>query len=1049
MKAVCRLWQSLTCGCHQEKHRQLWSRWTQLLFPLLTALSVGWFFVRVIPKPIRATYPCQQAAFPVLSAFVIWLLGLKSVLIAWLSRSIKVFAPNETKRTNKKVVFFAAGGLLILGAAWAVERAHTPALPHPLGLTYGTPSGDPPNTPVGVAKGIFPGRVTWIRDTNATPWDGTSGYWWQDSTGINQAAVDRMTSLSLQALTGAASDAEAWGKVFQYYNSTHGRGNVGYASNEVIAIKINLNNAYEHFETNNLSEASKQTVLALLRQLVNQASVPQTNIAIYDAVRTLPRWLYMPCQAEFPGVQWYNSDTNSYVGRTNTWTTTWATTGSSFSVTNGCGAPLRIPSCVTQATYLINLPLLKGHIYAGVTLAAKNHYGSIPWRDHGVFLEAWQTNQPLYSMLVDLMGSRELGDKTILYIDDGLFGNVRNESVNGVGPCSFSNLFNGQWSASLFMSFDPVALDSVCLDFLYAEFGSGLGKQTSTQAPVAPRCDNYLHEAALADHPPSGTLYQPDGVRLRGLGAHEHWNNPIAKQYSRNLSATGTGIELLTLSAQAPAVVNLVSPTNGAVFGRGASVPLQAVASTNYDSISRVDFHANSLWVGAGSNAPFGAVWTNPIAGNWALRAVGTDANGYCTTSGVVCVQVLGVTVAITNPVSGATLTEGTNLVIQTCPVTDTGTISRVNFFANGGSLGAATNAPFSFIWSNAPAGDWALSATAQDGTGLSATSSVVNIHVRHDVQVALSQPLPGSVFMEGSNVVLAAEAGCASSAVTRVDFYESGRLLGTASQSPYTIVCSNVAPGLWSLTAIATETAGDSATSAVVSVTIKPGYLRVAGTLYVDLRATSFATGSPTWTNLAPLGDFAGSGAPALEPDVAGTTIPGVQFDGLSWFVGPPTVPDLAEWSDRSVEVWAYQPAPLNDLGTLVCFAAVNHDYWFSACYGTNFYYGAYNVNGCATVGWDAAGGPPLPDAWHHLVYVYNGFTGLNIYVDGRLWLGVTMPCWAYTPTNAPIVVGASSDSPGSYYWPWSGYINSVRIHGGILSSNQVLINYLAGPYQ
>ena len=28
-----------------------------------------------------------------------------------------------------------------------------------------------------------------MRATNATPWDGKTGYWWQDTTGINQAVV--------------------------------------------------------------------------------------------------------------------------------------------------------------------------------------------------------------------------------------------------------------------------------------------------------------------------------------------------------------------------------------------------------------------------------------------------------------------------------------------------------------------------------------------------------------------------------------------------------------------------------------------------------------------------------------------------------------------------------------------------------------------------------------------------------------------------------------------------------------------------------------------
>jgi hypothetical protein len=59
--------------------------------------------------------------------------------------------------------------------------------------------------------------------------------------------------------------------------------------------------------------------------------------------------------------------------------------------------------------------------------------------------------------------------------------------------------------------------------------------------------EDYLHEAALADNPPSGAKYDPnhDGG-LKSLGVHEHWNNPIDKQYSRNLDPNGTGIELAT-----------------------------------------------------------------------------------------------------------------------------------------------------------------------------------------------------------------------------------------------------------------------------------------------------------------------------------------------------------------------------------------------------------------------------------------------------------------------------------------------------------------------
>ena len=83
------------------------------------------------------------------------------------------------------------------------------------------------------------------------------------------------------------------------------------------------------------------------------------------------------------------------------------------------------------------------------------------------------------------------------------------------------------------------AIDSVAFDFLWSErikFVRSRG------------VDDYLHEAALADNPPSGTFYDPDHAlanrRLGSLGVHEHWNNVNEKKYSRNLGI-GPGIELI------------------------------------------------------------------------------------------------------------------------------------------------------------------------------------------------------------------------------------------------------------------------------------------------------------------------------------------------------------------------------------------------------------------------------------------------------------------------------------------------------------------------
>ncbi|MDH4239188.1 MAG: hypothetical protein OEW48_06465, partial [Phycisphaerae bacterium] len=50
--------------------------WLIWLFPVVGLVSLIWFLIRVVPKPSRATYPCQRAAFPLASGFIIWLFGL-------------------------------------------------------------------------------------------------------------------------------------------------------------------------------------------------------------------------------------------------------------------------------------------------------------------------------------------------------------------------------------------------------------------------------------------------------------------------------------------------------------------------------------------------------------------------------------------------------------------------------------------------------------------------------------------------------------------------------------------------------------------------------------------------------------------------------------------------------------------------------------------------------------------------------------------------------------------------------------------------------------
>ncbi len=145
------------------------------------------------------------------------------------------------------------------------------------------------------------------------------------------------------------------------------------------------------------------------------------------------------------------------------------------------------------------------------------------------------------------MGHPALGGKTLLCLVDGLFGGFYSESKPWLkwqmAP------FNNDWPSSLFVSQDPVAIDSVCYDFLLNEWPNivNYGNTNRTSGDdLQGGAEDYLHEAAGTNdpvsgicYPPSGTFYDPGrtGVRLASLGVHEHWNNATNKQYSRNLGS--------------------------------------------------------------------------------------------------------------------------------------------------------------------------------------------------------------------------------------------------------------------------------------------------------------------------------------------------------------------------------------------------------------------------------------------------------------------------------------------------------------------------------
>ncbi len=195
-------------------------------------------------------------------------------------------------------------------------------------------------------------------------------------------------------------------------------------------------------------------------------------------------------------------------------------------------------------------------------------------------------------------------------------------------------------------------------------------------------------------------------------------------------------------------------------------------------------------------------------------------------------------TVEITSPLPGTllalTASNAVATVLLKVEAADYGLpIQQVGFYANGQFIGVATNAPFSFAWTNASAGHYTLTAQVTDAAGLTGTSPPVGLVAAVPPPgVSLGSPAPGTAFLFGAGINLAAVVSAPAGDVSSVRFYAGTNLLGTLAGPPYSLTWSNVTTGNYNLYAMAQNNAGLAATSSVVSVSVYPPGIPVPPTV-------------------------------------------------------------------------------------------------------------------------------------------------------------------------------------------------------------------------
>lgn len=105
----------------------------------------------------------------------------------------------------------------------------------------------------------------------------------------------------------------------------------------------------------------------------------------------------------------------------------------------------------------------------------------------------------------------------------------------------------------------------------------------------------------------------------------------------------------------------------------------------------------------------------------------------------------------------------------------------------------------------------------------VSANGAQASATVAVDTPPSINIVLPAAnvVFQPPAAIQITVSATDPDGAVSQVDFYQDGMLIGSASGAPYSVVWTDVGPGSYSLTAVATDNQGASTTSSAVTIRV------------------------------------------------------------------------------------------------------------------------------------------------------------------------------------------------------------------------------------
>ncbi|HET6994681.1 MAG TPA: Ig-like domain-containing protein, partial [Chitinophagaceae bacterium] len=525
----------------------------------------------------------------------------------------------------------------------------------------------------------------------------------------------------------------------------------------------------------------------------------------------------------------------------------------------------------------------------------------------------------------------------------------------------------------------------------------------------------------------------------------------IARDATGNTTTSDTVIVNVIngIDNQAPSV-NITAPPAGNVNG---TINVTANASDNVGVLG-VQFKLNGTNLGTEDlSSPYSISWNTltSLNGPYTLTAVARDAAGNTTTSAGIAVtinnDVQAPSVNITAPAAG----EVSGTINVTADASDNVGVKGVQFKLNGANLGSEDlSSPYSVSWNTLTTanGSYTLTAVARDSSGNTTTSADVIVTVNNvpDTQVptvGITAPAAGNV----SGTINVTANAADNVGVVGVQFKLNGANLGTEDLSaPYSYSWNTATSpnGNYTLTAVARDAAGNTATSATVNVTIAN-----AASLFTAL---PFNEGSGTAT-----ADISGANHPGTLVNSpvwgAGKYGQGLTFNGTSNYV------NIADHNDFTLDptqnyTWSawVKNTSFKEWSTV----------WSQTIDGNNFFYfyahttsdpdGGPVTNGLSVYWWSNGGSNKLgahsnnnvltAGQWSYVAITYDASQAQNnrfsIYVNGvdvtaRTDVSSVGTLVSINPTNIRI---GSNQAFGEYL---NGSVDEVRYYRRLLTLAEI----------